>query len=180
MIVAPTKKEGKDSEKPSETYHVKISSYVFEVKRLDDKGKPIPSLNALSGHIMIGNELQFIEDTYAFLNIASSEREGYLSIYPIFSDTPKEVVKRLKELNEQDPEVLTQKQYEEEENPARFAEQQLRLKVEAEKEEIIKNAQINKEKAVDKAVAAKDKEHGKALKEMQKRLDDMEKKQEGK
>jgi len=177
MILAPLRSEKDPKEKPIEQYYAKITNLTFSVPMLDQDGKYIPLRDAFGNQRLTGSQLLYVEENYQFYNLSSSNRHGYLSVYPIFSDTPKEVVKRLKELAEDEgSDIMTSEDYERGENPERYAEKQRRIEVEKEKAELMKTAKIDKEIAVEKALADQNKEHGKALAEMQKKLEAMEKK----
>lgn len=110
------------NEKPKDIYYAKIRNYSFSVEILDDKGKKIPKM-VNGGFQYINNRQQYLEETYQFINLHSSLKDGFLSAFYVYNDTPKEVVDRLKQLDEdRGCMVENREKYEASINPAEYKE----------------------------------------------------------
>jgi hypothetical protein len=75
------------------------------------------------GFQYINNRQQYLEETYQFVNLQSSMQHGFLSAFYVYDDTPKEVVDRLKQLDEdRGCLVENREKYESSINPAEYKE----------------------------------------------------------
>lgn len=106
-----------------ETYVVPKNKASFDVKVLED-GKEILKTHPDTGApIRFNGRKQYEEETISFSNVISNFRKGCLCQYLVYEDTPKHIVKRLKELaKDRSSGVLTHDQWLEKYNPAAFEE----------------------------------------------------------
>jgi len=120
-------------EAPVQIYYARIRNYSFSVEVLDEKGKKIPKM-VNGGFQYINNRQQFLEESYQFTNLQSSLQHGFLSAFYVYKDTPKEVVDRLKQLDEDEGCMVENKEkYDKSLNPEGYRERKAK---EALKEEL--------------------------------------------